>query len=136
MVTVSASLLRYRDGGRSKCREEARCRMCLRPASVRKLTRHHLVDQAWFKKRMALADGAEWMRLWRLRDCDVNCIPLCEPCHRAVEEDALARRMLRKALGGAEAAFAIQLRGARWFNARYPAAREGRSPRVRATLAR
>lgn len=110
---LPSSLLVYRDGGRSKLREEGRCRLCLRPGYVRKLTRHHVVPKRWFR-----VTGIPTM----IRDCDANVVPLCSPCHAWVEafEDE-GRRMLRKVLGGAEATLAIRLRGPDWFEARYPA---------------
>lgn len=103
----------YRYGGRSKCSEESRCRLCLRPDRIRKLTRHHVVPQRWF--RLYGLDGY-------IRDADANIIPLCAACHRDVEApgDASARRMLRKVMGPSEAAYAITLCGQTWFDTRYP----------------
>lgn len=107
----------YRHGGRTKLEEEGRCRLCLRPSRVRRLTRHHLVPQRWFALR-----GSPII----LRDCDANIVPLCRPCHDWIEIDEEGRRMLRNVLGSAEAGFAVRLLGLAWFDERYPSARAGR----------
>jgi hypothetical protein len=120
---MSESLVFYRDGGRSKLREEARCRMCLHPRrrrGVRQLTRHHIVPQQWFRTRMQRESGSAWTRLWRLRDAEANIVPLCARCHRDVHADEWARRMLRKVLGANEVAFAIKVFGQASFDAMYP----------------
>lgn len=109
----------YRNGGRDKLREEARCRMCLHPRrrrGVRMLTRHHIVPQRW----------RGWLRefrafAFRYRDCDSNIVPLCIRCHHDVEHDPVARYMLRKVLGQNEVAFGIQMWGQSNFDAFYPA---------------
>lgn len=120
-MTVSAQLATWRDAGRAKLREEGRCRLCQRPPAVRPLTRHHLVPRSWFAPQLQGLDGDDWFRLWRLRDADANIVPLCWPCHRAVErDDPHARRMLRKVLGSAEVAYAVAVRGRAWFDARHP----------------
>lgn len=59
----------------------------------------------------------------RLRDAEANIVPLCARCHREVEIDEWARRMLRKVLDQSEIAFAIQLRGKLWFDLAYPSPR-------------
>lgn len=127
-LQVSESLLSKRDGGKLKVRDEAHCRMCLRPSAelrdlpdrpdaIRVMTRHHLVPKLWFRKNPA----------WReLRDCDANIVPLCRPCHDLVElpewfGGASHRRMLRRLLTQAEIVFVIQTRGRRWLEKRYPA---------------
>lgn len=116
---VSPSLVVQRHKGFAKVREEGRCRMCLRPSAVRPLSRHHLVPQAWFRARPKLAP---------LRHAEANIVPLCDPCHKAVEErGAHARIELRRLLGAAEVAFVLQLRGQDWLDLRYPAT-GGRPP--------
>lgn len=127
---LSESLLIYRYGGRAKLDEEGRCRMCLRPKRIRRLTRHHLVPQQWFNDRVRTDPGPQhpdFVRLgiaeftvFRVRDVDANIVPLCGPCHRDVESDESARRMLRKLLGNSEATFAIKVRGEGWFDSMYP----------------
>lgn len=132
-VQLPAGLLTYRDGGRRKLVEEARCRMCLREAHVRLLTRHHVVKQAWFKRRTFVVDhghGGYLIRRHEIRDCDAAIVPLCVPCHIEVERDEVARALLRKVLGAAEVALAVTLRGQDWFDGRYPARSESRSDRV------
>jgi len=109
---VSPSLVVQRHKGFAKVREEGRCRMCLRSSSVRPLSRHHLVPQAWFRARPKLAP---------LRHAEANIVPLCDPCHQAVEErGSHARKELRRLLGAAEVAFVIQVRGRDWLDLRYP----------------
>lgn len=125
-VTVPRPLLVYRYGGKTKLTEEGRCRMCQRPSHVRRLTRHHLVDQHWCNRCVFLRvrpDTVEPMPRYRVRDCDMNIVPLCGPCHAEVEADVAARRMLRKLLAPQEVAFTIKLRGEQWFEQRYPRAR-------------
>jgi hypothetical protein len=112
VAILPAALLVYRDGGRSKLREEGRCRLCLRPYWKRPMTRHHLVP-----KRIFRLYGIQSI----IRDADANIVPLCSPCHAWVEQpDPEGRRMLRKVLGAAEATFVIRLCGADWFERRYP----------------
>lgn len=131
IVYVSQSLLRFRGGGREKLRQEARCRMCLRPRGPetvrewqstldaqhnyigsRPLTRHHLIPENWFKFQLRPTRA--------VRSVDANIVPLCRPCHDEVEHDEESRRMLRRVLGSDEIAFVIQLAGEEWFNERYP----------------
>lgn len=132
-VTVNPTLAVWRDAGQTKLRQEGRCRMCERPSAERRLTRHHLVPRAWFAPRLAALSGDDWFQLWRLRDCDANIVPLCWPCHQAVERDGPpARRMLRKVLGAAEAAFAVAVRGQAWLDERYPASATDSQPRSHA----
>lgn len=95
--------------------------MCLRPqegrpGSPRWLTRHHVVPKSW-------CDDHDIP--FRVRDAEANIIPLCGSCHRAVERDEYARRMLRKVLTQAEIAFAIHLATKRWFDWRYAPAQRG-----------
>jgi hypothetical protein len=113
---LASPLAFYEIGGRMKMEREGRCRMCLTPRQrrgSRMLSRHHLVPKAW--------EG--WKLFghlrYRIRDADANVIPLCLRCHREVETDEWARRMLRKVLGQEEIAFAIQVRGKAWLDARY-----------------
>lgn len=137
---VDAAFVRWRNAGRSKVAEEGRCRMCLRPAAIRQVTRHHVVKQAWWRRHTFLLSGRG--SGWRLvpqhvvRDCDAAIVPLCAPCHVAVENEVGARRMLRKVLGAEEAAYAISLRGRSWFDSRYPTSRRGHQSRSRLTATR
>jgi hypothetical protein len=127
LIYVTESLIRFRGGGREKLRQEARCRMCLRPrgpdtpkewAQVggqvggRTLTRHHIVPERWFKHQVPPTRA--------LRGVDPNVVPLCRGCHDEVEHDREGRRMLRRVLGTEEIAFAIQIAGEAWFDQRYP----------------
>lgn len=123
---VSPTLVVQRLKGWAKVREEGRCRMCQRPSDVRPLSRHHLVPQSWFRAQPRLAP---------LRHADANIVPLCDPCHRAVEErGSHARVELRHLFGHVEVAFAIQLRGREWLDARYPAGGPNRSAPIRADM--
>ncbi len=122
VITVSKSLLVNRDSGRTKVRAEGVCRSCLRSRHVRRLTRHHLVPQSWFHVQ-AFHRGENT----RVRDADANIVPLCIPCHEAVEEDVEARRMLRRVLTQAEVAFCVQVRGLEWLDRRYPPTRPTRN---------
>lgn len=97
-----------------KLAAEKHCRACLRPDEVRPLTRHHLVPQSWWLRRGGLA---------RYRNLAANIIPLCRPCHDAVEHDLEARRMLRRSLTQQEVALAIALRGQLWLDWCYPPTR-------------
>lgn len=110
----------WRDAGRRKLHEEGRCRMCQRSSSVRRLTRHHLVPQSWFNRRIFVVASVRVDR-YLLRDCDANIVPLCQPCHVEVENEESGRAMLRRLLGGQEAGFAVQFRGQDWFDRIYPA---------------
>lgn len=94
--------------------------MCLRPARVRQLTRHHLIPQSWFASVMRASCGGDWFALWRLMNADANIVPLCRPCHDLVEVDREARVMLRRVLTVEELAFMIQVRGRVWVEHRYP----------------
>lgn len=131
LVYVSSSLLRFRGGGREKCRLENRCRMCLRPRGPestrewrmleaqnavavggRPLTRHHLLPLEWFKRQPGPTRA--------VRSVDANIVPLCRVCHDEVENDVESRRMLRRVLGAEEVSFMIQLASEAWMDARYP----------------
>ncbi len=90
--------------------------MCLRPPSVRALTRHHIIPLSWFRDRPELGP---------LRHSDANIVGLCEPCHQAVElRDDHARVELRRLLGANEVAFVLQVAGEWFLAARYPNRRE------------
>jgi HNH endonuclease len=109
---VSPTLIVQRSQGWTKVHEEGRCRMCLRPPSVRPLTRHHVVPLSFFKRRPELAP---------LRHADANIVGLCEPCHRQVEKrDDHARVELRRLLWSTEVAFVLQVAGPWFLEARYP----------------
>lgn len=99
---------------RNKLGEEGHCRMCLRPAHVRPLTRHHLIPQRWFARQR---HDVRWQKL---RNCAANIIPLCRACHDEVERDRESRRMLRRSLVQEEIAWIIAVRGTEWLNTRYP----------------
>lgn len=109
--------------GTIKVWREGRCRMCQRSHRVRRLTRHHLVPQAWFQTSRGAAYRA-------FRNAGPNVVPLCRPCHdlvdaRMASERAEPRRELRRLLTQAEIALVIGLRGERWFDEAYP--RTGRA---------
>lgn len=100
-----------------KMRSEGHCRMCLRPASVRHLTRHHIVPEAWFLRQP--------LHLRLIRNAHANIVPLCRLCHdlvdnRDADEREDARRMLRRTFSQSEIAFAVQVRGLKWLNDTYP----------------
>jgi hypothetical protein len=95
-----------------KLSAEKHCRACLRPDSVRPLTRHHLVPQAWWLRR--------GLTFARYRNVAANIIPLCRPCHDEVESDQEARRMLRRVLTQQEVALAVALLGIGWLDRIYP----------------
>lgn len=87
-----------------KLRSEGQCRLCERPASVRKLTRHRLVPGQF---------GGEYV--------PKNVVPLCWQCHVEVESpDAFSRRLLRPKLWFEETQHAKHIMGEQWFNAMYP----------------
>lgn len=110
---VSPTLVVLRSQGWAKVHEEGRCRMCLRPPSVRALTRHHLVPLSFFRDRPDVAP---------IRHSDANIVGLCEPCHRLVElRDDHARIELRRLLGTSEIAFVLQVAGKWFLQVRYPA---------------
>jgi hypothetical protein len=101
----------------AKVESEGHCRMCLRPASVRRLTRHHLVPARWWIRQP--------LPLRSYRNAHAGVIPLCSPCHQLVDakdhdERMGARRMLRRSLTQQEVAFAIFLRGKPWLDRQYP----------------
>lgn len=100
-----------------KMRAEGHCRMCLRPARVRPLTRHHLVPEAWFLRQS--------LKMRLIRNAHANIVPLCRACHDLVDnrEESLreeARRHLRRSLSQSEITFAIQVRGQEWLDFHYP----------------
>lgn len=95
-----------------KLSAEKHCRACLRPDTVRPLTRHHLVPQAWWLRR-----GVAYARY---RNVAANIIPLCRSCHDEVEQSTEARRMLRRVLTQQEVALAVALRGLAWLDQCYP----------------
>ena len=97
--------------------DDGLCRMCLRPAHVRLLTRHHLVPASWFLRQP--------LPLRMIRNAHANIVPLCRPCHDRVDtrdpmEHIPARRELRRSLAQQEIAFAIQVRGRAWLEREYP----------------
>lgn len=98
-------------GGSCGSRHGAGCAWIKRAGGARKITRHHLVPQSWFRTR-----GLPHT----IRDADANIVPLCTNCHRSVENDIWARRMLRKVLTQTEVSFVIQLRGKPWLDRVYP----------------
>lgn len=100
-----------------KMQAEGHCRMCLRPARVRELTKHHIVPVSWLLRQP--------LPLRMIRNAHANIIPLCRPCHDIVdnrdEDDRMrARRYLRRCLSQQEITFAIQIRGKQWLDAQYP----------------
>ena len=100
-----------------KFKAEGQCRMCERRYTVRPLTRHHLVPEAWFL--------GQPLKLRLIRNAHANLVPLCRPCHDLVDNREAdmreeARRHLRRCLSQAEIAFAIQTRGQRWLDYHYP----------------
>jgi hypothetical protein len=99
---------------KAKFSAEQHCRMCHRPSSVRRLTKHHLVPQRWFVRE----DNARYR--W-LMNSPANLVPLCDPCHITVEcRDDEGRRHLRRCLSQTEIAQIIRLRGLAWLDGRYP----------------
>jgi hypothetical protein len=123
-VKLSLELAR-RDAG-AKVQREGHCRMCLRPAYVRPLTRHHLVPSRWFVRSTDL-------RLRMIRNASANVVPLCRPCHDLIEtsETAVrmeARTMLRRVLTQQEVTFCIQVRGQQWLEWAYPSSSGSRTP--------
>lgn len=114
---VNPSLIVQRRRGWEKVHEEGRCRMCQRPSSVRPLTRHHIVPLSYFRRRPKVVS---------LRHSDANIVGLCEPCHRLVEKPGVdhARVELRRVLSSTEIAFAIQVAGQQWLDARYPSGKK------------
>lgn len=90
-----------------KFKAEGRCRLCLRPRSVRPLTRHRIIP--------APLRGPYTPN---------NCVPLCRPCHELVDhwDSSIrdpARRMLRAVLWPAEIGYALA-RSSYWFDRWYP----------------
>lgn len=98
-----------------KFKAEGACRLCERPRSGeggRQLTRHRLVPGR-FGGRYEYA----------------NTVPLCVPCHRAVEgESPVDRRMLRTKLWSVEVAHVLEHMGSVWLEAMYP---KGAGPALR-----
>lgn len=95
---------------------EGRCRMCLRDASVRALTRHHLVPQRYYSG-VVFADR---------RDANENVVPLCRPCHDLIDcgpwsERRPHRVMLRRLLTAGELSSIRRRRDERWLERHYPA---------------
>lgn len=102
----------------AKISAEGVCRMCQRPHTVRRLTRHHLIPVYW------------WMRqplpLRSFRNAWAGMVPLCRQDHDLLhskdeEERIEARRMLRRSLTQQEIAFMIAVRGKTWLDIHYPA---------------
>jgi 5-methylcytosine-specific restriction endonuclease McrA len=99
-----------------KMRTEKVCRMCLRPASIRPLTRHHLVPLRWFVRHP----------YWRIhRNATANILPLCRDCHDRVESSDRAtreeaRRHLRRSMTQQEVAYAVAVIGLVWLDQHYP----------------
>jgi len=93
----------------SKRDREGRCRLCLRPKSVRRLTRHHLIPKRR-RRRIPLV----------LINNERNTVPLCRPCHDLVEEDLTVRSMLRRRLTVDEEQWVIDVVGREWLNRVYP----------------
>lgn len=95
------------DRNRYKLAQEGRCRMCERPASVRPLTRHHLVP---------IRAGGTWR--------NQNIVPLCRPCHDLIEQPAnlarLWRTMLRGRLTEGEVSHIRRVKGDNWLEHEYP----------------
>ena len=98
-----------------KIKAEGRCRLCERPSKGeggRQLTKHRLVPGR-FGGRYEYA----------------NTVPLCVPCHRAVEDESpVDRRMLRTKLWSVEVAHILDHMGAVWLAAMYP---KGAGPALR-----
>lgn len=112
---VNPTLAHNATSGRLKVSQERRCRIC---QQKQRLTRHHLIPQVWFKYRK------EELRI--LRNANANIVPLCETCHRIVDDQSMPvgrlqkRAALRQALHPNEVAFILQLRGPEWFDQAYP----------------
>lgn len=112
---LSPTLANNIGSGWHKLHAERRCRIC---HSRDRLTRHHLISQAWFNARK------ETIRL--LRNANANIVPLCERCHRIVDSSRdpvgqlQKRAALREQLGAAEVAFILQMRGRDWLDTWYP----------------
>jgi len=119
---------------REKLAAEGRCRLC---AATKRLTRHHLVPQAWFVRHTLS------LRPRPNRNDPRNCVPLCEHCHHAVEgavgldqgtrqvRRSQARVRLRAVLTQDEIAYVRSLRGEAWLNHHYPVATSHHDPEVR-----
>lgn len=91
--------------------------MCGRSSRVRLLTRHHIIDVAWFMRQP--------LPLKLIRNAHANIVPLCEQDHRWVHhrersERIQARRHLRRCLSQQEIAFCIAVRGKEWLDTAYP----------------
>lgn len=107
-----------------KMRHEQVCRLCLRPESVRALTRHHVVPLRWFVR--------QGVRVRIHRNASANITPLCRQDHDLIESPdryvrLQARAMLRRSMTQTEIAFAIAVRGRDWFETEYPLVVPGRS---------
>lgn len=122
---VNPSLANNVSSGRDKLSQEGKCRICGwahrdalgQPVTTDRLTRHHLVPQAWFLRRK------EELKI--LRNANANIVPLCDTCHSIVDgrEPVLKlkkRAALRQALYPNEIAFILQIRGRPWFDHHYP----------------
>lgn len=113
---LNPTLAHNATSGRVKLHQEKKCRIC---PNIRNLTRHHLIPQVWFKYRK------EELRV--LRNANANIVPLCEACHRIVDDQTYPvgrlqkRAALREALYPNEIAFILQLRGSQWLELAYPA---------------
>lgn len=100
---------------RDKREREGRCRLCARPKQVRRLTSHHLYP---VRRRGRAPDGFD------LHD-ERNTVPLCSPCHRAVEKALIFRgerellAMLRRSLTVEEVDY-LQLIPHGWLDRHYP----------------
>lgn len=111
---LNPSLADNSTSGRNKIWQEGRCRTC---GGTENLTRHHLVEHAWFVQRKP--------ELRVLRNANANIVPLCTTCHEVVDgrEPVLRlkkRAALRQALYANEVAFILQIRGRDWFELSYP----------------
>lgn len=87
----------------AKLAAEGACRLCERSSELRPLTRHRL-----FPGRK----GGRYVYK--------NVVPLCRPCHDAVERDVNARRMLRPKLWPSEIGYVIANMGHEWLDEVYP----------------
>lgn len=98
--------------------------MCQRPSSVRLLTRHHLVPQAWYRERVnGVRRQEEWLLL--RRDSNTNVVPLCRPCHDLIDngpwsDRRMWRAMLRRLLLPGEVAHVRRAMGQSWLEREYP----------------
>lgn len=124
---VPVSLRDTSYSGRWKIRNEGHCRMCGRSSRVRPLsplTRHHIVPLSWFSADHSPQAAVQREAYWPVRNANANIVPLCRPCHDAVESrDPVirthARAELRRVLTQAEIAFAISVLGKDEFDKHY-----------------